>query len=145
MDYKHTSHGCGALRLSLLATAIAAVLMPTVQAVEVDTGSEEWSVRFDNTGKFNYGVRTESADERMLATPNNNDGDYKPSKCEWQDATTQARNKRNTRLFEYNGSLKTLAAHCESVGLPQSAIKGRVYMQGMTMTEAISKSISQPA
>ncbi|MNM59439.1 hypothetical protein D3C81_706920 [compost metagenome] len=76
MDYMHTSHGCGVLRLSLLATAIAAVLMPTVQAVEVDTGSEEWSVRFDNTGKFNYGVRTESADERMLATPNNNDGDY---------------------------------------------------------------------
>ena len=76
MDYKHTSHGCGALRLSLLATAIAAVLMPSVQAVEVDTQSEDWSVRFDNTGKFNYGMRTESADERMLATPNNNDGDY---------------------------------------------------------------------
>ena len=76
MDYKHTSHGCGALRLSLLATAIAAVLLPTVQAVEIDTDSEEWSVRFDNTGKFNYGMRTESADARMLATPNNNDGDY---------------------------------------------------------------------
>ncbi|QJT22343.1 DUF1302 domain-containing protein [Aeromonas media] len=76
MDYKHTSHGCGALRLSLLATAIAAVLMPSVQAVEVDTQSEDWSVRFDNTGKFNYGMRTESADARMLATPNNNDGDY---------------------------------------------------------------------
>ncbi|MGU5662096.1 DUF1302 domain-containing protein [Aeromonas sanarellii] len=76
MDYKHTSHGCGALRLSLLATAIAAALLPSVQAVEIDTGSEEWSVRFDNTGKFNYGVRTESADSRMLATPNNNDGDY---------------------------------------------------------------------
>jgi len=76
MDYKHTSHGGGALRLRLLAAAIAAALMPTVQAVEVDTGSEEWSVRFDNTGKFNYGMRTESADERMLATPNNNDGDY---------------------------------------------------------------------
>ncbi|WP_349918271.1 DUF1302 domain-containing protein [Aeromonas veronii] len=76
MDYKHTSHGAGALRVSLLATAIAAVLMPSVQAVEIDTGSEEWSVRFDNTGKFNYGMRTESADARMLATPNNNDGDY---------------------------------------------------------------------
>ncbi|PMZ61562.1 DUF1302 domain-containing protein, partial [Pseudomonas sp. GW247-3R2A] len=28
------------------------------------------------TVKYNYGVRTESADKRMLATPNNNDGDY---------------------------------------------------------------------
>ncbi|MGY3930862.1 Protein of uncharacterised function (DUF1302) [Aeromonas encheleia] len=76
MDYKQSSHGCGALRLSLLATTIMAALMPAAQAVEIDTDSEDWSVRFDNTGKFNYGMRTESADDRMLATPNNNDGDY---------------------------------------------------------------------
>ena len=68
MDYKHTSHGCGALRLSLLATAIAAVLMPSVQAVEVDTQSEDWSVRFDNTGTVNYGMRTESAEARTRPT-----------------------------------------------------------------------------
>ena len=76
MDYKQSSHGCGALRLSLLATTIMAALMPAAQSVEIDTDSEDWSVRFDNTGKFNYGMRTESADDRMLATPNNNDGDY---------------------------------------------------------------------
>ncbi|BAN48141.1 DUF1302 domain-containing protein [Metapseudomonas resinovorans] len=66
------------LRRCLLASAIAAGLgAPTmVQAFEVDTGNPDWQVRFDNTVKYNYGVRTESADKRMLATPNNNDGDY---------------------------------------------------------------------
>ncbi|MFC4861749.1 DUF1302 domain-containing protein [Pseudomonas sp. MAHUQ-62] len=66
------------LRRCLLASAIAAGIgaPAAVQAMEVDTGNPDWSVRFDNTVKYNYGVRTESADKRMLATPNNNDGDY---------------------------------------------------------------------
>ncbi|HSC85297.1 MAG TPA: DUF1302 family protein, partial [Pseudomonas sp.] len=64
------------LRRSLLATAIMMAAMPAAQAIEVDTGSEDWAIRFDNTVKYNYGVRTESADKRMLGTPNNNDGDY---------------------------------------------------------------------
>lgn len=64
------------LRRNLLASAILAASMPAAQAFEFDTGSEDWSVRFDNTVKYNYGVRAESADKRMLATPNSNDGDY---------------------------------------------------------------------
>jgi hypothetical protein len=66
------------LRRCLLASAIAAGMgVPAVvQAFEFDTGSPDWSIRFDNTVKYNYGVRTESADKTMLATPNNNDGDY---------------------------------------------------------------------
>lgn len=65
------------LRRCLLASAIAAgICAPAVQAFEFDTGNPDWSVRFDNTVKYNYGVRTESADKRMLGTPNNNDGDY---------------------------------------------------------------------
>lgn len=68
--------GATPLRRSLLATAIMLASLPAAHAVEIDTGSEDWSVRFDNTVKYNYGVRTESADKRMLATPNNNDGDY---------------------------------------------------------------------
>jgi hypothetical protein len=59
-----------------LALAILAASMPVAQAVEIDTGNPDWSVRFDNTVKYNYGVRTENADKRMLGTPNNNDGDY---------------------------------------------------------------------
>ncbi|MNF40712.1 hypothetical protein D3C84_217210 [compost metagenome] len=64
------------LRLSLLATAIMLASVPAVQAIELDLGNEDWSARFDNTVKYNYGVRTESADKRMLGTPNSNDGDY---------------------------------------------------------------------
>jgi hypothetical protein len=64
------------LRRGLLASAILAASLPTAQAFEINTGSEDWALRFDNTAKYNYGVRTESADKRTLGTPNSNDGDY---------------------------------------------------------------------
>ncbi|MGV8917003.1 MAG: DUF1302 domain-containing protein [Pseudomonas sp.] len=74
--HNNKNHSYSPLRLSLLASAILAATMPTAYAFELDTGNPDWSVRFDNTIKYNYGVRTENADKRMLGTPNNNDGDY---------------------------------------------------------------------
>ena len=74
--HNNKSHGFTTFTLHLLASAILAASMPVAHAVEIDTGNPDWTVRLDNTVKYNYGVRTESADKRMLATPNNNDGDY---------------------------------------------------------------------
>jgi hypothetical protein len=73
--HNNKRHRHSPLRRSLLASAILAASMPTAHAFELDTGNPDWSVRFDNTVKYNYGVRTENADKRMLGTPNNNDGD----------------------------------------------------------------------
>ena len=64
------------VRHRLLVSAILTVSLPAANAMELDTGNEDFSIRFDNTVKYNYGVRTEGADKRMLRTPNNNDGDY---------------------------------------------------------------------
>jgi hypothetical protein len=65
------------LRRGALATAVlAAAWNLPVHAFEVDTGNPDVAVRFDNTIKYNYGVRTESAHDRILGTPNANDGDY---------------------------------------------------------------------
>ncbi|MFK0087365.1 DUF1302 domain-containing protein [Pseudomonas sp. NPDC090755] len=72
----HRTHSAVYAQRRLLACALGLLALPGAQAFEFDTGSEDWAVRLDNTIKYNYGVRTESADKRMLATPNNNDGDY---------------------------------------------------------------------
>ena len=75
--HNNNKHHPACLKRSVLASAILMGLgLNGAQAMELDLGSEDWNVRFDNTVKYNYGVRTESADKRMLATPNNNDGDY---------------------------------------------------------------------
>ena len=74
--HNNKSHGFAPSRCTLLASAILGAAVPVAQAVELDTGNPDWTARLDNTVKYNYGVRTESADKRLLATPNNNDGDY---------------------------------------------------------------------
>ncbi|POF42762.1 hypothetical protein B0D71_07635 [Pseudomonas laurylsulfativorans] len=74
--HNNKSHGFTAARYTLLASAILAVIAPAAHGVELDLGNPDWTARLDNTVKYNYGVRTESADKRMLGTPNNNDGDY---------------------------------------------------------------------
>ena len=59
----------------LLATSILAALGATpVQAIELDTGNEDLSIRFDNTLKLNYGQRVESANSKLANSWNNNDG-----------------------------------------------------------------------
>ena len=74
--HNNKSHGFTTARYTLLASAILAAMMPAAHGAEIETGNPDWNVRLDNTIKYNYGVRTESADKRMLGTPNNNDGDY---------------------------------------------------------------------
>jgi hypothetical protein len=67
-----------------------------------------------------------------------NDGNYEPNNCEWQDATTQGRNKRNTRVFEFEGRSATLQEHCDRLGLNCSTIRSRVYTYGWPIEKALS-------
>lgn len=63
-------------RRGLLASAILAGMGNTsVRAIEIDTGNDDFAVRFDNTLKFNYAQRAESANSKLAKSWNNNDGD----------------------------------------------------------------------
>ncbi|SDP81226.1 DUF1302 domain-containing protein [Ectopseudomonas guguanensis] len=63
------------LRPSLLASAVLVAMggLP-VHALELDTGIDDLQVRFDNTLKFNYAQRVESANSKLANAWNNNDG-----------------------------------------------------------------------
>ena len=64
--------------LSFLAVAIAAIThTSSVQAYQIETSNPKLVVRWDNTIRYNLGVRTESQDERLLANSIFNDGDKK--------------------------------------------------------------------
>ena len=65
------------LRRGALYVALAAALGTPLaaHAMEIPTGNEDLVVRWDNTVKYNIGMRTQSQDEAMLKNPNTDDGD----------------------------------------------------------------------
>jgi hypothetical protein len=68
-----------------------------------------------------------------------NDGHYTPENCEWQTALEQARNKRNTALFMYEGINATIPEHCARLGLSSSTVRSRVYTYKWPIDAALSK------
>jgi hypothetical protein len=50
-------------------------LCGTASAVDIDVGNEDFQVRFDNTVRYNLGVRTDGQDDAIIRSINNDDGD----------------------------------------------------------------------
>ena len=55
-----------------------------------------------------------------------NDGWYAPSNCVWATRTTQARNRRTSRLITYQGRTQTLAAWSEELGIAYATLHRRL-------------------
>lgn len=55
------------------AAALVALALPA-QAIEIPTGNEDLSIRFDNTVRYNLAVRTQRQDAALLGNPNFDDG-----------------------------------------------------------------------
>ena len=58
------------------ACALICVAGP-VQAFPIDTGNEDWAVRWDNSVRYNLGVRTDKQDPAILNSSNYDDSDAK--------------------------------------------------------------------
>lgn len=67
-----------------------------------------------------------------------NDGNYEPGNCAWQNPVDQGRNKRNTKTFLHQGILATVPEHCERLGLKASTVRSRIYTYGWPIEKAFS-------
>ena len=55
-----------------------------------------------------------------------NDGDYTPENCEWRGRKAQARNRRNSRLIDFDGATRTVTEWGERTGIRASIIFARL-------------------
>jgi hypothetical protein len=64
-DSRSTGAGSRPFRRRVAALAVASALAGGAHAFEIGTGNPDWSVRWDNTVRYNLGVRTESRDQAI--------------------------------------------------------------------------------
>lgn len=71
-----------------------------------------------------------------------NDGDYSPSNCRWDDYDAQMNNKRNSFTLSINGETKTAAEWSRVSGIPADRIRKR-KRKGWTDSDAVFEPLSK--
>ncbi len=77
--------------------------------------------------------------DKTLGRKNNN-GDYSPSNCEWQDWYQQQNNRRNNKLWTLSGRTQTQAQWTREFGMDQRMLHQRLK-SGMPIEEALTTKI----
>lgn len=67
-----------------------------------------------------------------------NNGNYDPSNCRWTDMMTQANNKRNTILYDYNGN-KVCSRDISILENVDCKLLRKELSKGLSVEEALSK------
>ncbi len=72
-------------------------------------------------------------------------GNYCPENCRWATYSEQNSNQTNTPRYEYNGETHTLREWSAITGIPQRALKKRIYILKWPIEKALTQEMKQYA
>lgn len=83
---------------------------------------QEW---YDSFESFYLWATSHGYQEGLSIDRIDNNGPYTPDNCRWVNEKTQANNRRNNRLVEFNGKTQTLSQWADELGIPRARIYKR--------------------
>lgn len=101
------------------------------------TVCEEWRSGFEafRDWAFKNGYQEELSLDRIDVN-----GNYEPSNCRWINAKDQCHNKRQSRMYEFNGKVQDIAQWANEYGLKYATLAGRLD-RGWDIETALTKPI----
>lgn len=97
---------------------------------------DEWKNDFVSFMKWSYqnGYKEGLSIDRI-----DNSKGYSPDNCRWVTRKDQCNNRRSNIKITYQGKTQNLKQLCEELNIKYSFVYQRMYKQGMTFEEAISR------
>lgn len=83
-------------------------------------------------------------EEGLTIERKNVDDGYSPQNCTWATRKEQSRNKRNSRLIEYNGQKLIANDWAEITNIGPETIVRRIYERGWSIERALTTSPESP-
>ena len=86
---------------------------------------DEWSKDHGFENFYQWAIKNGYSDDLTIDRIDVN-GNYEPDNCRWITNTEQQNNRRNNKLIEYRGEIKTLAEWCRELGIGYSKTELRL-------------------
>jgi hypothetical protein len=67
-----------------------------------------------------------------------NNGNYEKDNCKWIASAEQSRNRRNVKLYEYNGSKLNIPEIAKIIGLKVATLEARIRDRGWSFEKAVT-------
>ena len=99
---------------------------------------EEWKDSFDNY--YNWSIKNGFHPDLTIDRIDV-DGNYEPSNCRWVTWTTQARNKTNSLIIEYEGKEYMVYQLSEMTGISEGTLYHRIK-KGWTIPEILENPVN---